>query len=290
MRSMTGYGRGTCELAGRRFVVELRSLNHRFLEVKLRLPWADASIDMHVTQALRARLDRGVVTVSVRDEKGGAPQTVRVDVDLARGYERALEQLRTTLSLAEPISLALIAAQPGVITVGEGVPEGDLLWAALEPGINQAIDALIESREREGAAIAVDLRARVATLEKLVGDLRELTRDAPETFRKRLLERLERTGAAGEVDPHRLAQEVAIMADRLDVSEELTRLGAHLTEFKRLVEGKQAAGRRLDFLAQELNREINTIGSKSQSGPSGARVIDAKAELERVREQIQNVE
>jgi uncharacterized protein (TIGR00255 family) len=215
---------------------------------------------------------------------------VRLDVDLARGYERAMEQLRGALSLAEPISLALIAAQPGVITVGEGAPDSELLWAALEPGLTQAIDALIDSRSREGAAIAVDLRARVATLEKLVGELRELTSDAPDTFRKRLHERLERVAGPGEVDPHRLAQEVAIMADRLDVSEELTRLGAHLNEFKRLLDGKQAAGRRLDFLAQELNREINTIGSKSQSGPSGARVIDAKAELERVREQIQNVE
>jgi uncharacterized protein (TIGR00255 family) len=290
MRSMTGYGRGTCELAGRRLVVELRSLNHRFLEVKLRLPWNDAAIDLHVTQALRARLDRGVVTVSVRDEGGGTTQAVKVDLDLARGYSHALEQLRASLTLAEPISLALIASQPGVIAVGEGAPDSELLWAALEPGLTQAIDALVESRTREGAAIATDLRARVSTLEKLVAELRDLTRDAPDQYRKRLHERLERTLGPGEVDPHRLAQEVAIMADRLDVAEELTRLGAHLTEFKRLLEGKQAAGRRLDFLAQELNREINTIGAKSQSGASGARVIDAKAELERVREQIQNVE
>lgn len=289
---MTGYGRGTCELAGRRLVVELRSLNHRFLEVKLRLPWADAAIDLHVTQALRARLDRGVVTVSVRDEGGGVPQAVHVDTELARGYAHALEQLRATLALPEPISLALIAAQPGVIAVGEGAPDSVELWAALEPGVKLAIDALIESRTREGAAIAADLRARVATLEKLVGELRELTRDAPDQYRKRLSERLERALGPGEthVDPQRLAQEVAIMAEKLDVAEELTRLGAHLNEFKRLLDGKQAAGRRLDFLAQELNREINTIGAKSQSGASGARVIDAKAELERVREQIQNVE
>ena len=289
MRSMTGYGRGTCEVAGRRLVVELRSLNHRFLEAKLRLPWADAAIELHVTQFLRARLDRGVVTVSVRDEGGGVPQHVRVDVELARGYAHALEQLRATLNLAEPISLALVSSQPGVIALGEPAPDAEALWAALEPGLQEAVDALVESRTREGAAIAEDLRARVRRLEQLVGELRELTREAPESYRKRLYERLERT-LGSEVDPQRLAQEVAIMADRLDVAEELTRLTAHLTEFRRLVEGKQAAGRRLDFLAQELNREINTIGSKSQSGPCAARVIDAKAELERVREQIQNVE
>jgi uncharacterized protein (TIGR00255 family) len=290
MRSMTGYGRGTCEIAGRRLIVELRSLNHRFLEVKLRLPWADAAIDLHLTQALRARLDRGVVTVSVRDEGGGVPQAVSADVELARGYAHALLQLRSALALSEPLSLALIAAQPGVLAVGEGPPDSDALWAGLEPGVQQALDALIASRTREGAAIGTDLKQRLTRLEQLVGELRELTRDAPESYRKRLHERLERALGPGEVDAARVAQEVAVMADRLDVSEELTRLAAHLTEFRRLIDGDGAAGRRLDFLAQELNREINTVGAKSQSGACGARVIDAKAELERVREQIQNVE
>jgi uncharacterized protein (TIGR00255 family) len=287
---MTGYGRGTCEVAGRRLVVELRSLNHRFLEVKLRLPWSDAAIELHVNQSLRQRLDRGVVTVTVRDEGGGTAQHVHVDLALARSYAQALEQLRATLALAEPLSLALLAQQPGVIAVGEPAPDSEALWAALEPGLQAAVNGLIESRTREGEAIGVDLRQRLANLEKLTVELRELTKDAPDTYRKRLHERLERTLQPGEVDPHRLAQEVAVMADRLDVTEELTRLGVHLIEFRRLLDGKAAAGRRLDFLAQELNREINTIGAKSQSGACGARVIDAKAELERVREQIQNVE
>jgi uncharacterized protein (TIGR00255 family) len=287
---MTGYGRGTCDVAGRRLTVELRSLNHRFLEVKLRLPWSDAAIDMHVTQTLRQRLDRGVVTVTVRDEGGGVPQTVRVDLPLARSYAQAFESLRETLALAEPLSLAIIAQQPGVLAVGEPTPDSEALWGALEPGLEQAVVALVESRTREGEAIGKDLRQRLGLLERLVTELRELTKDAPDHYRRRIHERLERTLAPGEVDHQRLAQEVAVMADRLDVTEELTRLGVHLAEFKRLLEGKQAAGRRLDFLAQELNREINTIGAKSQSGACAARVIDAKAELERVREQIQNVE
>ena len=295
MRSMTGYGRGTCEVGGRRLVVELRSLNHRFLDVKLRLPWQDAAIDQHITQALRAKLDRGVVTVSVRDEGGGAPLKVQVDLELARGYHRALDELRRGLGLEGAISLELVAAQPGVLTVGEGMPESDVLWAALQPGLEAALDGLIASRTREGQAIAADLAARVEAIETLVAGLRELSRDQPDAYRKRLSERLERAlnGPGGQpvtVDPQRLAQEVALFADRVDVAEELTRLSAHITELKRLIAGSEPAGRRLDFLTQEVNREVNTIASKSQSAAVAARVIDAKAELERVREQIQNVE
>jgi uncharacterized protein (TIGR00255 family) len=295
MRSMTGYGRGTCEVAGRRLIVELRSLNHRFLEVKLRLPWADAAIDMHVTALLRTRLDRGVVTVSVRDEGGGVPQAVRADLDLARGYAKALEELRAGLKLAAPVSLELVAAQPGVLSVGEGLPDSEGLWNALKPGIEAALGGLVESRTREGDAIARDLRARLGSVDKLVTDLRELTKDAPESYRRRLHERLDRAlkpdgTATNGVDPQRLAQEVAIFADKVDVTEELTRLGAHLAELGRLIDGGAPSGRRLDFLTQEVNREINTIGAKSQSAACAARVIDAKAELERLREQIQNVE
>jgi uncharacterized protein (TIGR00255 family) len=295
---MTGYGRGTCEVSGRRLVIELRSLNHRFLEVKLRLPWNDPAIDMHVTQALRGKLDRGVVTVSVRDEGGGLPQAVRADVELARGYAKALEEVRVALSLPEPVSLALVAAQPGVISVGEGLPDSDALWIALKPGLEQAVAALVEARAREGAALTEDLRVRLSSMEKFAADLRELTRDSPDLYRKRLQERLERAlgVSTGDerlpaiVDPARLAQEVAILADKVDITEELTRLQAHLAEFRRLLSDGGAVGRRLDFLTQEVNREINTIGSKSQSGPAAARVVDAKAELERFREQIQNVE
>jgi uncharacterized protein (TIGR00255 family) len=289
---MTGYGRGTCEVAGRRLVVELRSLNHRFLEVKLRLPWSDAGVELHITQLCRRRLDRGMVTVSVRDEGGGSGQEVRVDLGLAERYAAALAQLSSSLGLGAPIPLELIALQPGVLTVGEGVPDGEALWSALKPGLEEALDALVEARAREGAALAADLQARTATLEALAADLAGLTREGPEQYRRRLQARLERVlgESAPSVDPQRLAQEVAIMAEKVDVAEELTRFSTHLGELKRLLAQAAPAGRRLDFLTQELNREINTIGSKSQSAAITNRVVDGKAELERLREQIQNVE
>jgi uncharacterized protein (TIGR00255 family) len=287
---MTGYGRGTCQVGGRRLVVELRSLNHRFLEVKLRLPWTDPAVEANLTQLVRGAIDRGVVSVSVREEGGGAGQEVRADVGLAQSYATALEQLRAALGIAEPVSLALVAAQPGVLTVGEPARDGDELWALLKPGVDQAVAALLESRSREGAALQADLEGRATTLEQAAAELRELTKEAPDLSRKRLRERIERALGDQPIDPARLAQEVAFLADKADVAEELTRLETHLAELKRLLTQKGPAGRRLDFLTQELNREINTIGSKSQSAPVAARVVDAKAEVERLREQIQNVE
>jgi uncharacterized protein (TIGR00255 family) len=277
-------------VAGRRLVVELRSVNHRFLELKLRLPWADAAVEAHVTQAIRGKLQRGAVTVGVRDEGGGVGQAVRADVGLARQYHQALSEIRSALAIGEPVSLALVTAQPGVITVGEGVSDPEVLWRALQPGVEAALDALVAARAREGEALRADLQARLDTLEGMQRDLGELTREAPDAYRKKLRERLERALKPGEVDPQRLAQEVAILADKADVTEELTRMAAHLTECKRLVADAGANGRRLDFLTQELNREVNTIGAKSQSATVAARVVDAKAEVERLREQIQNVE
>jgi len=290
MRSMTGFGRATCEIEGRRYVVELRSLNHRFLEVKPRLPWADPSLEQRVVQAIRGRLERGVVSITVRDEgSGAAARGAQADLPLARSVYRALEEIRESLGLAEPVSLALVAAQAGVLTVGDPVADPEALWAGLSRGIDAALTALIEARKREGQALSADLRARVATLRRLGDELAAHAKEAPREAARRLHARVERllTEAEGvTLDPQRLALEVALLADKSDVSEELTRLATHLDEVDALLAAEGAIGRRLDFLAQELHREVNTIGSKTQA----ARVIDAKAEVERLREQVQNVE
>jgi uncharacterized protein YicC (UPF0701 family) len=237
---------------------------------------------------------------------------LRADLALARQYHDALVEIGRTLDLPDPVTLALVAGQPGVLEVGERARDPDTLWRALAPGVDAALTALVETRAREGAALRADLQARLGTLEEAVRALGVLTRDAPEVLRRKLTERLERAlrpglgdasalgrgdprePAATEmppwIDPQRLAQEVAILADKADVSEELTRLQLHLVELRRLVDAGEASGRRLDFLTQELHREVNTIGSKSQSAEIAARIVDAKAEVERLREQIQNVE
>jgi uncharacterized protein (TIGR00255 family) len=188
------------------------------------------------------------------------------------------------------VSLALVVAQPGVITVGESVSDPEALWRAIAPGLGAALDALVAARAREGEVLRADLIARLGTLDVMHRELGALTSEAPDHHRKKLRDRLERALKPGEVDAQRLAQEVAILADKADVTEELTRMAAHVAEARRLAQEDGANGRRLDFLTQELNREVNTIGAKSQSATVAARVVDAKAEVERLREQIQNVE
>ncbi len=291
MRSMTGYGRGSSEVSGRRVIVEIRSVNHRFLEVKLRGAFAEAGLEQRVTALLRTYLDRGALHVTLRDEGGGAAESIRCDLSLAEAYAAALEKIRVAIGAPAGDMLALVASQPGVLSTSHATADPDELWAALEPAVVAAAKALVLSREREGAALSADLITRIDHLEAHAAALQQLTADSPQAHKKRLHDRLARLLDGADVDPQRLAQEVALFADRVDVAEELTRLAAHLQEARRLVAVEKApSGRRLDFLTQELHREINTIGSKSQSAACAARVVEAKAELERLREQVQNVE
>jgi len=291
MRSMTGYGRGSSEIGGRRVIVEMRSVNHRFLEVKLRGAFAEAGLEQRVTALLRTHLDRGALHVTLRDEGGGAAESIRSDLALAEAYASALEKIRVAIGAPAGDMLALVASQPGVLSTSHATADPDELWAALEPAVAAAARSLVITREREGAALSADLATRIDHLEAHAAALQQLTADSPQAHKKRLQDRLARLLDGADVDPQRLAQEVALFADRVDVAEELTRLAAHLQEARRLVELEKApTGRRLDFLTQELHREINTIGSKSQSAACAARVVEAKAELERLREQVQNVE
>jgi uncharacterized protein (TIGR00255 family) len=303
MMSMTGFGRGRCEVAGRRFVVEIRSVNHRFLELKTKLPWSDPLVEQQTTTAVKRRIGRGAITLSVRPEGGGGGASggvdVTADLPLARAYARALVELSDACELQERPSLALIAAQPGVLTSGADRAAGDELWTHLAPGVEAALDELTASRAREGAALQADLLARLVHLRAIVDEVARLAEGAPSDARRRLEERLRKLlggegGAAPDapihVDPQRLALEVAIIADRADITEETTRFATHVDEAERLLRGGEPAGRRLDFLAQELHREVNTMGSKSQRADLAAKVIEAKAEVERLREQVQNLE
>ena len=292
LRSMTGHGRGVAEVNGRRATVEIRAVNHRFFDLKLRAPWFDAAVEDHVTHAVRKRVQRGSFTVTLREEGTLAAAPVKVDVSTALQVARALSELGVALGLNDPIPLTLIAAQPGVLQVGEVGDQSEARWQGLQPAVEAALDQLITMREREGGALARDLTERLAKLDVFSHEVEKLASSAPEEWRRRLSERLGKLAAAAhtQVDEARLYAEVAIMADRLDVTEELVRLRSHLDQARTLCDQDDAVGRRLDFLVQELGREVNTIGSKSQSAEIARRVVEAKAELEKIREQVQNVE
>jgi len=284
---MTGFGRASVEAADRRLRVEIRSVNHRGLDIKVRGSELDAYCEVEVARTIRTAVERGSVTVHVRDESSAG--AAGVDEARVRGVYEVLERLRQELEIDQPIDLATVGAF--MTAAGTGVQlEGESLWQSLRPAVNGALAELVATRRREGEALAADLEAHRAQLAGLAGSLREATATLPDKFARRLEERLAvLTGQAG-VDAGRVAQEVALAAERLDVAEELVRLDTHLGHFRELLAGPGAVGRKLDFVIQEIGRELNTIGSKSQDAGVAALVIEAKSSLERMREQAQNVE
>lgn len=290
---MTGYGRGLAERDGRRAVVEIRAVNHRFMDVKLRGAPLDAGLEERVVAAVRERITRGSVTVAIRVEGAAATTALRVDHDVARRLHAELRQLAAALDLEPNISLDLLCAQPGVLVPIEADRSSDALGECLAEAVDRALGDLVAMRDAEGQALTRDLVRRFDTLRGLGSALERLASTAPEDAERRLRDRLSRLLAAGKVavDEARLAQEVAILADRMDITEELVRVGSHIAQLGDLLaQPNQAVGRRLDFLVQELGREFNTVASKSQSAEIARLVVEAKAELEKVREQVQNVE
>lgn len=290
---MTGYGRGAVESRGTRAAVEIRAVNHRFLDIKLRgLPLAP-ELEEAVNAAVRKRLERGAVNVMVRVDQHSESTAPRIDYEAARRVHAELSALREELGIDGPVTLALVCSQPGVLVSRADESAGEHTSACVLDALAQALDALVRMRETEGAALARDLGGRLGRLSELAEEIAGHAQVAPAEARQRLDERLSRlmesTGIA--IQPERLAQEVAILADRLDVTEELVRLRSHLEHAGGMCAGAAGGvGRRLDFLVQEMGRELNTIASKSHALPIARAVVEAKAELERVREQVQNIE
>ena len=295
---MTGYGRGRADHDGRRAVVEMRSVNHRFLDVKIRGSSVDPAIAEQLTKAVRDACQRGVVTVSIRLQMSGAQAVRRVDLEAARKVHAELTQLAHVLESSAPVSLALVCQQPGVLVAVESDDETETAAdaACVAEAAKEALDGLLRMRAAEGQALAREVENRLQRVRAIVERIAAEAAGQPDAAHQRLSARvgrlLETRGA--ELDAERLAQEVALLADRVDITEELVRLRSHLDHVATMVKDArdkgQPVGRRLEFLGQEMGREVNTIGSKSQSATIAREVVEAKAELEKIREQVQNIE
>ncbi|HEX9400131.1 MAG TPA: YicC/YloC family endoribonuclease [Anaeromyxobacter sp.] len=290
IRSMTGFGSGRGSAAGEELDVEIRSVNHKYCEVKVRLPRELAALEVDASKLVRERLARGGVDVTVRRSGSAAAVAPRVDVALAEAYARAYEELRARLGLVGAVTLADVATAEGVVRLDERAIDLDSAREALRGALGVALDALVAMRAREGEALAHDLAGRLDVVEGLVAKAAALVPQSIEHHRARLAERVQELTRGIPLDPARLAQEVALFADRTDVTEEVIRLRSHLAQARALLGGREPAGRKLDFIVQEMHREVNTIGSKSQSAEIAGLVVSAKAEVERLREQVQNVE
>ena len=291
LKSMTGFGTGRSRAGDEEISVEVRAVNHKHLEVKARLPRELAALESSVLKAVRSHCARGAVDVAVRRSTSTVSGAVpMVDAAMARAWREALRTVARAADIADAPTAAQIAGQPGVVRMEEPVTDLTHAEGALEKALAEALDGLVAARVREGKALEADLSARLQRVATLSSEVAELAPRTVETYRARIQERVAELLKGAPVDEARLVQEVALFAERTDVAEEATRLQAHLAAFRGFLASSEPAGRKMDFLVQEMHREVNTTGSKSQSTEISTRIVELKAELERIREQVQNVE
>ena len=273
------------------FSVEVRSLNHKFCEVKARLPRELSALESVLVKQVKDRLARGAVDVFIKRQTATAAGTVPVvDVSLAREYARALREVGEALGEMAEVSWSMVASQPGVVRLEERGMNVESALQAVPAALEQALGALEQMRQVEGEAIRADLETRLGLIERWSREVAELAPRSVEEYRQRLADRVKELARGIALDEQRLAQEVALFAERSDIAEEMTRLASHLEQFRQLMAAGEPSGRRMDFLVQEMHREVNTTGSKSQHAEISTRVVSMKAEVERIREQVQNVE
>ena len=288
---MTGFGSGRAKSKDEEILVEVRSVNHKYCEVKARLPRELAPLEHELLKQIKERLHRGSIDVFVRRTLIGA-STLRpkVDLALAQEYARLFESVGQALELAGKAPLQLVLESEGVVSLEDRSLDLAATGAVLAEAAEVALHDLVKMREREGKSLAEALLAHASLMRDHEALISEAAPRMLEGYRDRLAIRAKELSQGIPIDPSRLAQEVALFADRCDIEEELTRLASHLDQFEKLVMGDEPAGRRMEFLVQEMGREVNTTGSKSQSADIAGTVVALKAELERIREQVANVE
>lgn len=290
IHSMTGYGRGQGEVNGQVFSVEIRTVNHRYGDINIKAPRLLLAFEGEVKKQVAAILKRGKIDVFINQEPSAESGSVPVlNEKVASAYVALFRKMQSDYQLGGDIPLELLAAQKDVLVAEEDTLDEESLRASLQQAVAEALTGLMKMREVEGEATRRDIIAR---LEQITVSLEEIVARAPQVpieWQQKLAERLQRL-KEDTVDEQRIAQELALFADRCDISEELTRFRSHLQQFEQLFGSKEPVGRQMDFLIQELNRETNTMGSKSNDAELTSNVVAIKAELEKIREQVQNIE
>ncbi len=294
IRSMTGYGRAEAVLGGRKYVVEIKSLNHRYLELSLRIPANLLPLEMEIKKKINEQLIRGKIDITIRRETYSGIEGSRlleVNLPLVKNYYDLLIQLKDLFNLKEDITLDMMAGLKDVFIPLETLEdEITVLWEGLAGVLSNALAALIDMRQKEGEVLGQDLKARLYLINE---HLDEIDARAPQIvleYQKRLVARIRELMDGMVIDESRLSQEVAIMAEKSDITEEIVRFRSHIKQFFEMLKSPEAMGRKVDFLIQEMNREVNTIGSKSNDAEISCHVIEIKSELAKLREQVQNLE
>lgn len=293
IRSMTGFGRARRTVGGRDITVEIRSVNSRYLDCSVRLSRSVSFLEERIKPYLQARgLARGKVDISITVETLESEDVVALDDGKVKAYLAALSRLRDEYGLRDDISVMTVARNADLFVTVKPEEDAERDWADLEPVLAEATDLFFAAKEREGAALVLDLGAKLGDLRKTVEEVARMSEDTVQHYRERLAERVRLALADNHITPDesRILTECAIFSDKVAVDEELVRLRTHFDAMAEILRGGDAVGRRLDFLIQEMNREVNTTGSKCTDAAVAAKVIDLKCTLEKIREQIQNLE
>ncbi len=291
IRSMTGFGRAQASVEGYNITVEIRSVNHRYFEFYAKLPRTYSFLEEKVKSLLSTGISRGKVECSIQLE-ATADESVVVAVNepLAKGYVEAIKELANKFDVNEDISALAIARFSDVLSISKAPVDEDELWAKVSPVVKEALDNFVAMREKEGAKLSQDVLSRADTIIHNVAYIEERSPETVKLYSEKLLERMKTVLGDTQIDETRILTEAAVYADKVAVAEETVRLRSHIDQLHEMLASSEAIGRKLDFLVQEINREANTIGSKAQDVDIARRVIDIKAEVEKIREQIQNIE
>jgi uncharacterized protein (TIGR00255 family) len=292
IKSMTAFAQETTQSEDQSLTLVVRTYNSRYLDINLRLAGPFSSIEDRIKRYITSRLSRGRVEFSIQSAGSGRNRNGKmvINLPLARTYWAMLNELKASLGIPGPVDLNIMLGLKDVLVYQEAPSSEESLWQSIERPLKQVLDGVDKMRSAEGRHLSRDLLLRIKTIEKAAGIISKKVPQVVRAYQLKLQKRVNELAGETSIDPQRLSQEVALMADRSDISEELVRLESHLSQLKTLFRETQPVGRKLEFLLQEVNREINTIGSKSMDGSISQQVVTVKAELEKMREQIQNIE
>lgn len=292
LKSMTGFGRGEVQYNQKYFLIELKSVNHRYVDINIKMPKSFTYLEENLRQKIKEQIRRGRVDIFITHENlGESDLQVKPDLALAKEYLTALEEIQKQLGVKNDISVSLLAKFPDVIKIEKKEEDEDEIWRCLEEGLTTAIDRLMEMRIEEGYKLKEDLVKRLDKITELIEMIRKRSPEIVQEYRQRLTDRIKEILDEGfTLDDNRVIMEVALFADKSNITEEIVRFKSHIHQFRSTLEEEDSVGRKLDFILQEMNREVNTIGSKANDLTITNFVVDIKSELEKMREQVQNIE
>jgi len=290
IKSMTGFGRGEASQNNITFTVDIKTVNHRYSDISVRMPRMVSALEEKVREYIGSKLNRGKIDIYINYDSFGQDTKVKLDTNLAAAYVDSLNTLKDQFGIKDEISLSLLTRFSDILKLDTEEQDIDFLWSILSSALEQAVNSLLEMRSREGERLRKDMVQKLDNIKGAVAQIKEKSADIVDVYKNKLYEKIKELTKDIQLDENRLLTEVAIFADKASIDEEIVRLGSHIEEFKKTLFINAPIGKKLDFIVQEMNREVNTIGSKSSDLGVVSSVIEMKTEIEKIREQVQNIE